>query len=173
MANYQIDNLKPVWVTGGIKDKEPVDWANRFGDYLGDKNLWNEHKKPIQDKDRDGKLKTDRFTNEPVYTKSQLTTTKLRNFFGEIKRIQIRLGFNDGFETEKTNILMLKPKLAYAVGRENDTNNKEKVKMFYEQLSIGLDAITYDNAEVGKEQFNNFVKLMEAVVAYHKAKGGQ
>ena len=163
MANYQIDDLKPTWVIDGIKSKDAVEWAKRFGDYLGDEYLWDEH--------RQVKTETNKW-NETVKIKSQLTTSKLRNFFGEIKRIQIRLGFDNGFESEKTNILMLKPKLAYAVGRETG-NNKEKVKMFYEQLSNGLDQITFDNAVIGKQQFNHFVKLMEAVVAYHKAKGGQ
>jgi CRISPR-associated protein Csm2 len=172
MANFQIDNLRPVWITTGMKSQEPINWAKRFGDYLGDKNLWDTNNNKIQEKDREGKPKTDS-KGKPLYINSQLTTTKLRNFFGEVKRIQIRLGFENGFENETANILMLKPKLAYAVGKETDKNNQLKVKMFFEQFSMALDAIDVENPEEGKKHFKNFVQLMEAVVAYHKAKGGQ
>ena len=72
MANYQIDNLKPVWVTVGIKDKEPVNWAKRFGDYLGDEYLLNERGEKVTDADNYG----NRFD-----IKSQLSTSQLRNFF--------------------------------------------------------------------------------------------
>jgi CRISPR type III-A-associated protein Csm2 len=158
MAAYEIDDMNTVWVTNGIQDKTAVDWAHEFGDYLGDDFLWDTHKTPIRDA-----------RGNPI--KSKLTTTKLRNFFGEVKRIQIRLAFDGGFESEKVNILMLKPKLAYHVGRE-DGQNRVKVKMFYQQLSRGIDVIDMTDPIKGKKHFENFVKLMEAVVAYHKAKEG-
>ena len=134
-------NLNPEWVRSGIK-KETISWANEFGTYLAEGTR-----------------------------QEKLSTTQLRNFFGEIKRIQIRLGFDNGFQEESSNILMLKPKLAYAVGRAE--KNKDRVRLFFEQLSKGLDAINTENPIEGKKHFENFVKLMEAVVAYHKAKGGE
>lgn len=169
MANFQIDNLKPEWITGGLKNQDPVNWAKRFGDYLGDKFLWDSDLNIVKEKRYNPKTQKE----EEVSKKSELTTTKLRNFFGEVKRIQIRLGFENGFKNETANIIMLKPKLAYAVGKETDANNKIKVKMFFEQFSKALDAIDVENPEEGKKHFKNFVQLMEAVVAYHKAKGGQ
>lgn len=157
MPAYAIADMNPIWVTDGIQDRTAVDWAQKLGDYLGDDFLWDSNREPMRD------------ARGPI--KSKLTTTKLRNFFGEVKRIQIRLAFDGGFDSEKVNILMLKPKLAYHVGRE-DGQNRAKVKMFYQQLSIGLDAIDMNSSEKGKKHFENFVKLMEAVVAYHKAKEG-
>lgn len=81
-----------------------------------------------------------------------LTTNQLRKFFGEVKRQQM-VGFN------KTDIVLLKPKLAYAVGRDKENT---KIKDFYEVMSKLIDLV--DN----EEQFKNFIKVFEAIVAYHK-----
>jgi CRISPR type III-A-associated protein Csm2 len=158
MPAYEITDMQPIWVTDGIQDRSAVDWAQEFGNYLGDDFLWDNYEQPMRDA-RGNSIK------------SKLTTTKLRNFFGEVKRIQIRLAFDGGFDSEKVNILMLKPKLAYHVGRE-EGQNRVKVKMFYQQLSRGIDVIDMTDPVKGKKHFENFVKLMEAVVAYHKAKEG-
>jgi CRISPR/Cas system CSM-associated protein Csm2 small subunit len=61
-------------------------------------------------------LAVDDFDAEP------LTTSQLRKFFGEVKRQQMMKEFN---ETEFT---MLKPKLAYAVGRAKQTGERTKRK---------------------------------------------
>jgi CRISPR-associated protein Csm2 len=100
------------------------------------------------------------------------TTTKLRKFFGEVKRIQSSLTLDGGFEKETPNIVMLMPKLAYDVGRA-DANSKPMVKLFFENISRCIKEIDTEDEATCKKHFLNFVKLMEAVVAYHKAKGGQ
>lgn len=85
--------------------------------------------------------------------KTNLTTNQLRKFFGEVKRQQLQ-GYKE------SSFVMLKPKLAYAVGRADKDN---KIKDFYKVIS---DAMSYVHNE---EQFKNFVKIFEAIVAYHKA----
>ncbi len=85
--------------------------------------------------------------------KTKLTTNQLRKFFGEVKRQQLQ-GYNE------SSFIMLKPKLAYAVGRAEKGN---KIKDFYKVIS---DAMSYVHNEV---QFKNFVRIFEAIVAYHKA----
>ena len=89
--------------------------------------------------------------NSPV--KNKLTTNQLRKFFGEIKRQQLR-----GYD--KSEFVLLKPKLAYAVGRDT---NKTKIDDFYRVISSAMDYVT------DERQFNNFVSIFEAIVAYHKA----
>ena len=44
--------------------------------------------------------------------KTSLTTNQLRKFYGEVKRLQMRK-----FDDIKTDFILLKPKLAYSVGR--------------------------------------------------------
>jgi len=56
---------------------------------------------------------------------------------------------------------MLKPKLAYAVAKVKDED--AKIHDFYHVLVGGIDMVT------SKEHFKNFIKIFEAIVAYHKA----
>ena len=92
-----------------------------------------------------------------------LTTSQLRKFFGEVKRQQM-MGYNS------TNFVMLKPKLAYAVGRAKQNakkNRHQKIEDFYKVLT---DAINKVEASADKvKSFNNFIKIFEAIVAYHKS----
>ena len=165
------NSLKTEWITDGIT-KETVVWAEDFGHYLADGIKRTENDLPIQAKNRDGSLKTkfNKITNkqEPDWEKQNpLTTSQLRKFFGEIRRMQAeiqhqKVDSTDKQKFDKTSLLMLKPKLAYQVGREKDSNGK--VRDFYSQLSIGVDAVQT------REDFKKFVKIVEAVVAYHKEK---
>jgi len=64
---------------------------------------------------------------------------------------------------------MLKVQLAYANGRDKKEGgtNKTKICYFYEKLSSAIDFIDT------KEHFKNFVNVVEAIVAFHKAAGGE
>ena len=97
------------------------------------------------------------------YDSEPLTTSQLRKFFGEVKRQQM-MGYN---ETEFT---MLKPKLAYAVGRakQNGKKNKaQKIEDFFVVITDAIDKVlsSPDRAKA----FKNFITAFEAIVAYHKA----
>ena len=103
-------------------------------------------------------LAVDDFDSEP------LTTSQLRKFFGEVKRQQMMKEFN---ETEFT---MLKPKLAYAVGRakQNGKKNKaQKIEDFYIVITDAIDKVL--NSTDRPQAFKNFITAFEAIVAYHKA----
>lgn len=103
-------------------------------------------------------LAVDDFDAEP------LTTSQLRKFFGEVKRQQMMREFN---ETEFT---MLKPKLAYAVGRakQNGKKNKaQKIEDFYNVITDAIDKVL--NSTDRPKAFKNFITAFEAIVAYHKA----
>lgn len=118
-------------ITDRITEKT-VSFAKRFGEYLG-----------RDDKDSDGR-KT---------VAGKLTTNQLRKFFGEIKRQQLQ-GYNE------SSFVMLKPKLAYAVGR---ADKKNKIKDFYKVIAEAMGHVH------NEKQFKNFVQIFEAIVAYHKA----
>ena len=49
--------------------------------------------------------------------------------------------------------------------------NKTHIKEFAEEVEKGIDAVL--NGKNLKSDFNNFVKIIEAIVAYHKYYGGQ
>ena len=132
---------------------------------------WNKNeripKEEIQDKVTDvtvqfaekfGKyLAVDDFDAEP------LTTSQLRKFFGEVKRQQM-MGYN---ETEFT---MLKPKLAYAVGRAKQNGKKNKTQKIEDFFTVITDAIDKVLSSPDRSKaFKNFITAFEAIVAYHKA----
>lgn len=127
-----------------IKDKVTevtVKFAERFGNYLGTNDC-----KTIIDK-KTGKEKE-------ITESAKLTTTQLRKFFGEVKRQQMQ-GYNE------TEFILLKPKLAYAVGRVGD--RKAKINDFYYVISDAMSHVK-DN-----DSFHRFIQVFEAIVAYHKA----
>lgn len=128
------NNLKPEWINSKI-DEDAVQWANDFAKHLA----------------QDTRL-------ERGFSKA-LTTSQLRKFFGQLRRIQA------DYDKLQTEIPLLKPKLAYAVGRDG---NNSKIKDFYEQIEKGLNLI-----KGNKENFNRFVSLTESIVAYHKFHGGK
>ncbi len=125
------ENVPSSEITDRITEKT-VSFAKRFGEYLG----------------RDDKAPDGRGT-----IAGKLTTNQLRKFFGEVKRQQLQ-GYAE------SSFVMLKPKLAYAVGR---ADKKNKIRDFYRVIS---GAMSYVHDE---KQFKNFVQIFEAIVAYHKA----
>lgn len=129
------DLIPPREIQEKVTD-ETVKFAERFGSYLG---------------------KDDFFTNKSgksISAKNKLTTSQLRRFFGEVKRQQM-VGYNE------TDFVLLKPKLAYAVGRAKEKD--AKIKDFYLVMSNAIDLVH------NEQQFKNFIKVFEAIVAYHKA----
>lgn len=97
------------------------------------------------------------------YDSEPLTTSQLRKFFGEVKRQQM-MGYN---ETEFT---MLKPKLAYAVGRAKQNGKKNKVQKIEDFFVVITDAIDKVLSSPDRAKaFKNFITAFEAIVAYHKA----
>ena len=95
---------------------------------------------------------------------NELTTSQIRTSFGEMRRIQM-----NSFLKQKTDFLLLKPKLAYAVKR----HNKIGLKKFYEFFSIAYDVVNTTDLAIGEKHFENLMNLMEAVLAYHKYYGGK
>lgn len=111
---------------------------------------------------------TDKADKElPIYTEklgkklvqNGLTNSKIRSIYGEIKRIQI-----GDYKKCESSFFLLRPKMAYAAGREAKNLGVQLFKFFFD------DAYKYVNDE---KTFKNFCNLIEAVLAYHKAYGGK
>lgn len=88
--------------------------------------------------------------------RNRLSTSQIRNVYGELKRIQMR-----GFDDEKTSFILLKPKMAYSVARDKKLSDLKKV----------FDK-AYDAVENSKH-FENLMDFMEALLAFHKSHGGK
>lgn len=91
-----------------------------------------------------------------------LTTSQIRNIFGEVKKIEMDWQRNP--EGSWVRLQLLRPKLAYAA-RKADKPGAFALK---EMLS---EAILHVNGKA--ENFERFVNFFEAILAYHKAAGGR
>jgi CRISPR-associated protein Csm2 len=97
--------------------------------------------------------------------KEQLTTSQIRKFFGTVKKIEARGELDDEGIRQ---LLLLKPKLAYAAKRAHKT----KLPTLKEVLTDSIELVTSDEG-VTQEKFNNFCNLFESILCYHKASGGK
>lgn len=101
----------------------------------------------------------------------KLTTSQIRNFFTEVRSIQNRWDLNQ--EAEYRQVVLLKPKLAYAAQRAREVGKKtEAVKTLADVLTLCIDQIP-QAAPDKKDRFNRFVDFFEAILAYHKQDGGK
>ena len=109
-------------------------------------------------------LSTRKEDGEKKVIDAEMTTSQVRKFFGEVKRQQMT-GFNE------SKFVMLKPKLAYAVGRakKNVRARNYNIARFEEVISMAIDTVLNNKMEEARlVAFKNFVDFFEAIVAYHK-----
>lgn len=105
-------------------------------------------------------LFADQFGDE--LNRGGFTTSQIRNYFGEVKRIQMK-----GLKDNESDFLLLKPKLAYAAKRAS----KPGAIAFQKVMNEAHEAVASDKPEANK-RFKNFCDFLEAILAYHKAHGG-
>lgn len=92
-----------------------------------------------------------------------VSTSQIRNAYGTVKKLEMQSTFNDKSHRE---LLLLKPKLAYARGR---ANKKDAFKQLEDALGAGIDAVDVKQPDT----FKRFCNFFEAILAYHKASGGK
>lgn len=99
----------------------------------------------------------------------RLTTNQIRNIFGTVRRIEMNWPENASEEQARKahrDLLLLKPKLAYQSKREGERKGRG-VEMLRQVLDPAIDLV-----EGKRKRFQNFVDFFEAILAYHKAYGG-
>ena len=93
----------------------------------------------------------------------KVTTSQIRNAYGSMKKLEM-IGWQ-GPKTQR-EILLLKPRLAYAAGRQS-SNAKTGLEDLRKILSDAIDTVK------DQTSFKRFCQFFEAIVAYHKAAGGK
>lgn len=88
--------------------------------------------------------------------RDHLSTSQLRKFFGELRRIQAL-----GYENAKSDFILLQAKLAYSVARQ-DKWKVAKMREFSDIISGGIREVKTTS------DYKNFIDIVEALVAYHK-----
>lgn len=98
---------------------------------------------------------------------NKVTTHQIRRFFTAFKSIQEALkdnSLNQEIDSQnRAKLLMLKPQLANAVGKERNKDTKESLSNLLEILTLMFKHIKY------KKDYDLFMNFFESIVAYHKA----
>lgn len=129
------------WISDKINDNF-ITYAEKLGEYLV---------KPNDD------------------NKNALTTSQIRNIYGEVKRIQL-----GGFSNMETSFLLLKPKLSYNIKRNTEKGKGLGLNVFGDVFFKAFDIVIKNQDPTKRSKcFENFCQVMEAIVAFHRGKGGK
>ena len=97
----------------------------------------------------------------PYLKQQRLETNQVRKFLDAINRLKSVLAQENDFSKIETEVVLLKPKLAYAAARE------KAAKPLSQVMSKAIDKVK------SKEDFERLVQFIESIIAYHKAEGGK
>ncbi len=98
----------------------------------------------------------------------KLKTTQIRKFLDAINRLKVKTsGLTDLPEEVKSELHLLRPKLAYAAARQANDRNPGPVEPLKKVLEAAL------KKDMDMEDFSRLVQLIESIIAYHKAAGGK
>ncbi len=102
--------------------------------------------------------------------RNRLSTNQIRALFGEVRQIEAQWQMGDSQRQKaERRLILLKPKMAYRAKRERGRAVKELVDV----LDPAIDLVIAEKDERKKyEHFQRFVDFFEAILAYHKAHGG-
>jgi CRISPR-associated protein Csm2 len=99
-----------------------------------------------------------------------LTTSQIRALFGEVRQIQAQWGMGEQSRQKALRrLILLKPKMAYRARKERGKAVQELVSVLDPALEL---VIKEKDPEKQSENFQHFVDFFEAILAYHKAYGG-
>jgi CRISPR-associated protein Csm2 len=113
----------------------------------------------------------------PYLKNQRLETNQIRKFLDAVNQLKAKFAQDEGEEIEKAKdkeeknklrfakiedeIVLLKPKLAYAAARQKAAKPMSQV------MSVAIDKVH------SAEDFERLVQLIESIIAYHKAEGGK
>ena len=104
---------------------------------------------------------------------SGLTTSQIRALFGEVRQIQAQwsLPGEQNARQARRRLILLKPKMRYRARKERERG--KAVSELVGVLEPAVDLVVAEKSpEKQKERFDRFVEFFEAILAYHKAYGG-
>ncbi|HNL06430.1 MAG TPA: type III-A CRISPR-associated protein Csm2 [Chitinophagales bacterium] len=142
--------FNPKWISEGI-DEPCVNYLENMGFYLCDK-----------------KALDDRFTGFKA-----VTTSQLRNVFEEVRRIQIAVEGTNDFNDVLTDVLLLRPKIAYNAAKVLSKTRDSRIDAFRKFAESALLEVTKEDSKNKRDKYKRFCQMMEGIIAYHKVYGGR
>jgi CRISPR-associated protein Csm2 len=97
-----------------------------------------------------------------------LKTNQIRKFLDAVNRLKVKLSQDEEakFTTIEDEVVLLKPKLAYAAARQQSRYNSP-VQPLADVIAVAIDHVD------DTPDFDRLVQLIESIIAYHKAAGGR
>ncbi|MUH00034.1 type III-A CRISPR-associated protein Csm2 [Scytonema sp. UIC 10036] len=170
-------------LTEGLKSypiRDLVKHAEKFGPYLKQQRLEtnqvrkfldaiNQIKAQLAQQDEDEILlwELKNIQNQADEEKKEIKKKENiseQNLLVELKKIQNQAALKKSellFTKIEADVVLLKPKLAYAAARQRSARPLNDV------MSAAIDKV------YSKEDFERLVQLLESIIAYHKAEGGK
>jgi CRISPR-associated protein Csm2 len=102
-----------------------------------------------------------------VLVAEELKTAQIRKFLSGVRGVEAKVKRNAPEDFSRQDVAFLKVHLAYAKARQ-----QASVKPLMEVMTAVIDRIREEGKE-GLEDFEVFVRFVEAVVAYHRFYGGE
>jgi CRISPR-associated protein Csm2 len=99
---------------------------------------------------------------------NKMTTAQIRALFGEVRQIEAEWDMENKREEAYRRLILLRPKMAYRARKERG----DAVKLLVDILDKAVVEVTKGKAEERNLRFRHFVEFFEAILAYHKAFGG-
>jgi len=97
-----------------------------------------------------------------------LKTTQVRKFLDAVNQLKVKLRGSDILTEEiKSELQLLRPKLAYAAARQQKKNDPGPVEPLRQVLEAAIEQVRNE-----LEDFKRLTQLIESIIAYHKAAGG-
>jgi len=99
-----------------------------------------------------------------------VTSSQVRNIFGYVKKIEVAESTCTGptlGDKSYGKLILLSPKLAYAIGRANRPSD-EGLKLMKHVFDECIEKI-----EKNSDRFKRFMSFFEAILSYHKYYGGK
>jgi len=153
--NFKYDQKYPGYRTGRGEqhfDKKANEVLVQLKDVLGSKDFCELSYEEID--------KSDGIAEKLGKQRDALKVTQLRKFFDQIKKIEADISDKGWTDSVSRDFFMLRPQLAYAVGRDLVSRD------FFELMSFCLKGVNDSKDKV--EAYRRFSSLVEATVAYRK-----
>ena len=105
----------------------------------------------------------------------RLSTNQIRSLFGEVRQIEAEWSMEGHRQKALRRLLLLKPKMAYRARRESGGAVRTLVDVLDPAVDLVAKAkprVEGGSANNQDDNFQRFVEFFEAILAYHKAHGG-
>lgn len=99
---------------------------------------------------------------------NNMTTAQIRALFGEVRQIEAEWSLENQRPAAFRRLVLFQPKMAYRARKERGP----AVKTLVEILEKALKQVVSAPVENRNQYFKHFVEFFEAILAYHKAFGG-